>query len=45
MKQGEFSEEQIIRLLQEAEKGERTIGSLCKAAGVTETTFYRWRRK
>jgi putative transposase len=45
MKAGEFSEEQIIGLLQEAEKGEKSIGSLCREAGVTETTFYRWRRK
>ena len=45
MKQGEFSEEQIIGLLQEAEKGEKPITSLCREAGITETTFYRWRRK
>lgn len=45
MKQSEFSEEQIIGLLQEAEKGEKTIGSLCRETGVSENTFYRWRRK
>ncbi len=45
MKQSEFSEEQIIGLLQEAEKGEKTIGSLCRDAGISENTFYRWRRK
>jgi putative transposase len=45
MKQGEFSEEQIIGLLQEAEKGEKTITSLCREAGIAEPTFYRWRKK
>ena len=45
MKQGEFSEEQIIGLLQEAEKGEKTIGSLCREAGIAERTFYRWRKR
>jgi putative transposase len=33
-----------VKLLQEAEKGEQTIGTLCRDVGVTETTFYRWRR-
>lgn len=45
MKQGEFTEERIIGLLQEAEKGEKTLGSLCREAGITEVTFYRWRKK
>jgi transposase-like protein len=45
MKQGEFSKERIIGLLQEAEKGEKTIGSLCREAGIAEPTFYRWRRR
>ena len=45
MKQSEFSEEQIIGLLQEAEKAEKTIGILCREAGISENTFYRWRRK
>ena len=45
MKRNEYSTEQIIRLLQQAERGEQTIGSLCREAGITETTFYRWRNK
>jgi putative transposase len=44
MKQGQFSQEQIVALLQEAEKGEQTIQALCRQHGLTETTFYRWRR-
>ncbi len=44
MKQGQFSQEQIVKILQEAEKGEQTIGTLCRDRGITETTFYRWRR-
>jgi len=45
MKESAFTEEQILRILQEAEKGEKTIGSLCRQEGITETTFYRWRRR
>ncbi len=44
MKQGQFSQEQIVKILQEAEKGEQTIGAICRDHGITETTFYRWRR-
>jgi putative transposase len=45
MKRGQFSSEQIVSILQKAERGERTIAPICRAYGITETTFYRWRRK
>lgn len=45
MKQSQFTPEQIIAILQEGERGERTIGEIARAHGITETTFYRWRRK
>ena len=45
MKKGQFSQEQITRLLQTAETGEQTISDLCRQHGITETTFYRWRNK
>lgn len=45
MKTRTWSEEQIIRLLQLAEKGEMTIADLCRAHGVAENTFYTWRQK
>ena len=44
MKQGQFSQEQIVAILQQAEKGEQTIQALCREHAITETTFYRWRR-
>lgn len=44
MKRGEFSQEQIVALLHQAEKGEQTIQAICREAGITETTFYRWRK-
>jgi putative transposase len=45
MKQSKFSEEQIISILREAEKGEQTIGAVCRAQGISENTFYKWRQK
>lgn len=45
MKQKRFSDEQIVTLFQAAEKGEKTIGALCKEHGIAEATFYRWRTR
>ena len=44
MKQNEFSQEQIIPILQQAEQGEKPISEICRDAGIAETTFYRWRK-
>ena len=45
MKQGQFSQEQIIGILHQAEAGEKPISEICRHHGITETTFYRWRKK
>ena len=45
MKKNRFSEEQIVKILQEAESGKQTIQELCRKHGVSEYTFYRWRNK
>jgi putative transposase len=45
MKVGRFSDEQIIQLLQKAERGEQPIGVRCRTHGISEQTFYRWRKK
>ena len=45
MKQSKFSEEQIIGILREADKGERTISAICRAHSISENTFYKWRQK
>ena len=44
MKKSRFSEEQIIGILKQAENG-RAVSELVRENGITETTFYRWRRK
>jgi putative transposase len=44
MKKGQFTQEQIVRILQQAEKAEKTVAELCKEHGITQQTYYRWRR-
>jgi putative transposase len=45
MKAGQFSNEQIVAILQEAEKGERPVTEICKSKGISEATFYTWRKR
>ena len=45
MKKNRFSEEQIIRILKEAEQDGKEIRELSRHHGITEQTFYRWRQK
>jgi putative transposase len=45
MRRKRFSEEQIIRILKEAEQGGKKIRDVCRAQGISENTFYGWRRK
>jgi putative transposase len=39
-----FTEEQIIRVLKEAEAGAKTA-DLCRRHGISEATFYNWKAK
>ena len=45
MRKSKLTDEQIVAMLRTAERGEKAIAALCREAGVTEQTFYRWRRK
>ena len=45
MKQKQFTDEQIVAILQEAAKGEKPIIDVCREKGISEDTFYAWRKK
>ena len=44
MKKSRFSEQQIAFVLRQAEEGTR-IAEVCRKAGISEASFYSWRKK
>lgn len=44
MKPKRYSEEQIVYALRQAEGGEKVV-DVCRKLGVSEQTFYAWRKK
>jgi len=44
MKRKRYTEEQIIRILHEAESGVKT-SDLCRKYGMSDATFYNWKAK
>ncbi len=44
MKRSRYSEEQIAFALRQAESG-TPVNEVCRKMGVTEQSFYRWKRK
>ena len=44
MKRSKFTEAQIAFVLKQAEDG-TPVGEVCRKAGISEATFYNWRKK
>jgi putative transposase len=44
MKKSQFTETQIVKAIQEHEKG-RKAEDLCRELGISTVTFYKWRQK
>ena len=44
MKRSKFTEAQIAFVLKQAEEG-TPVGEVCRKAGMSEATFYNWRKK
>lgn len=45
MKQARFTEKQIVDILAQAERGDMSARDVCNLHGISEQTFYRWKRK
>lgn len=44
MKRSKFSEAQVAMILRQVEEGV-TVGEVCRKAGISEATFYVWRKR
>lgn len=44
MKRSKFTDAQIAFVLRQAEEG-TPVGEVCRKAGISEATFYNWRKK
>lgn len=44
MKKSKFTEQQIIFALNQSETGV-TVGEVCRKMGISEATFYNWKKK
>ena len=44
MKPGKYSEEQIVRILKEADAGVK-VSDLCRKYGFSDATYYNWKAK
>jgi putative transposase len=44
MKKSRFSEEKIVRILNDAAAGRKVV-DICRENGISDVTFYKWRSK
>jgi len=44
MKKSKFTETQILKIVHQAESG-RAISDICRDHGISQQTFYNWRKK
>lgn len=45
MKKSLFTEDQIVRLIRRHDNKEATAESLCREAGISQATFYAWKKR
>lgn len=44
MKTNTYTPEQIIKIIERADKNEQSVAAICREHSISEATFYRWRK-
>ncbi len=45
MKKSRYTPEQVVYALKQVESGTKTVASICRKLGVSEATFYNWKKR
>jgi putative transposase len=45
MKTSKFTEEQVVKILEEGQAGDQTVEEVCRKHGIHKQTYYGWRKK
>jgi putative transposase len=45
MRKKRYSETQIVKILKEAAAAHQTVEQVCRRAGISQATYYKWRSK
>ena len=45
MKTSRFTPEQVVYALKQVESGAETVAAICRKMGVSQATFYAWKKK
>jgi putative transposase len=45
MRKSRFTDEQIVAILEEGQRGGQTVEELCRKHGIHSQTYYGWRKK
>lgn len=45
MKTSRFTPEQVVYALKQVESGAETVAAICRKMGVSQATFYTWKKK
>ncbi len=45
MKKSRYTESQVVRILEEGTAGNQSIVEICRSHGISEATYYAWRRR
>jgi putative transposase len=45
LKTSKFTEEKVLAILKQADTEEKTVAELCREHGISEASYYKWRKQ